>query len=85
MPKNTSALITFLSEGGEVISMLHVKVPDALEMKYRLIQDGLVPDHDFMWEYHQSSWDTMTGVTPSKVIFAFRDPVLATYYRLKWS
>jgi hypothetical protein len=81
---NTSAITTFLSNGGEAISLRHVKVGDALDMKYGLLRDGLELDQDFMWEYHRSSWDDMTGVNPSQVTFAFRDPALATYYRLKW-
>ena len=84
MQKNTSAVTTFLSDGGETISLLHVKVADVLDMKFGLLRDGLVLDQDFMWEYHQSTWDDMTGVDPSRVTFAFRDPALATYYRLKW-
>ena len=52
-----------------------------LELKTQLEQSGLIQGYDFTWTYVPPI-DTKPHRT---VIFHFRDPALATFYRLKWS
>jgi hypothetical protein len=44
-------------------------------------------DQDFEWEYQQAKYDNFSyeAVTPNHVTFRFRDPTLATFYKLKWT
>ena len=58
---------------------------EALWLKDQLIQDGLVIDIDFEWEWHPSYWDGFTQERPKHVTFIFRSPSLATFYQLKWT
>ena len=59
----------------------------AVELKDRLLADGLVMHEDFEWTYSQATYnhDGFSAVNPRQVIFSFRDPALATFYQLKWS
>ena len=58
---------------------------EALWLKDQLIQDGLVIDIDFEWEWHPSYWDGFTQERPKHVEFSFQDAALATFYQLKWT
>lgn len=62
----------------------NVSASRAIEIKDQLIADGLSAGKDFEWWFSQSSWNTMTGATPSQTKFGFREEKLATFYRLKW-
>lgn len=71
------------------VRILHVNAVQALEYRDQLLDAGLVMDWDFEWEYRQAEYDPDdafgSGVTPRQVEFRFRDPMLATYYQLKWA
>lgn len=69
------------------VQILHVNAIRALELRDQLIDAGLVMDQDFEWEYRQAEYDNFSShaVIPRNVTFKFRDPVLATYYQLKWA
>ena len=58
---------------------------EALWLKDQLIQDGLVIDIDFEWEYRPTYSDGFSGEERHHARFSFRDPALATFYQLKWS
>lgn len=68
------------------VKIFHVSAAVALELKYQLIANGLIIGQDFEWLYHQAEYDNFSNhaVIPRHVEFRFRDPVLATYYQLKW-
>jgi len=68
------------------VKILHVTVVAALELRDQLLSAGLVQNQDFEWEYRQAEYETFgSAVSPRQVEFRFRDPVLATYYQLKWA
>ena len=55
---------------------------EGLDRKHQLEQSGLIQGYDFIWTYIPPD-----DVRPNSrtVIFHFRDPALATFYKLKWS
>jgi hypothetical protein len=53
----------------------------ALERKAQLEQSGLIQGYDFTWTYIPPDERSINRT----VIFHFRDPALATFYKLKWS
>jgi len=59
----------------------------AVELKNYLVSQGLVMNQDFEWHYRKAYWDDFSGeaVRPQHAEFVFRDPVLATFYQLRWS
>jgi len=64
----------------------NIEVYDALDLKNRLIQDGLVMDQDFKWAWITAEYNDVEGWTRQKhAEFEFWDPALATFYQLKWS
>ena len=58
---------------------------EALWCKHQLVQDGLIMNVDFEWEYHSPVWDGFSQERPKHTVFSFRDPALATFYQLKWA
>ena len=69
------------------VQILHVGAVRALELRDQLIEAGLVQNQDFEWEYHQAKYDngSWSAAEPRQVVFRFHNPVLATYYQLKWA
>ena len=64
----------------------NIEVYDAIDLKNRLIQDGLVMDQDFKWAWITAEYNDVEGWTRQKhAEFEFRDLALATFYQLKWS
>ena len=64
----------------------NIEVYDAIDLKNRLIQDGLIMDRDFKWTWITAEYNDVKGWTRQKhAEFEFRDPALATFYQLKWS
>ena len=64
----------------------NIEVYDAIDLKNRLIQDGLVMDQDFKWAWITAEYNDVEGWTRQKHSeFEFWDPALATFYQLKWS
>ena len=59
----------------------------ALAYKYQLDADGLVANQDYEWRYQKPVYDEFawTNSEISHVTFAFRNPSLATFYKLKWA
>ncbi len=64
----------------------HISPNDAIELKNQLLTAGLAMNDDFTWKYTQAQYnnDGYTAVSPKQVVFEFRDPSLATFYKLKW-
>lgn len=62
-----------------------------MEMAWALARAGLVLDKDFTWRYIPK--DSVVGMDDDgdfilagkSVTIGFQDPVLATFYQLKWS
>jgi hypothetical protein len=69
------------------VVILHVNAVQALELRDQLRDSGLAQDQDFEWEYRQAVYDDFgyEAAVPRHVTFRFRDPVLATYYQIKWA
>ena len=64
----------------------NIEVYDAIDLKNRLIQDGLVMDQDFKWAWITAEYNDVEGWTRQKhAEFEFPDPALATFYQLKWA
>ena len=70
---------------GNPVVLERCEVGRALELKNELVAAGLVMDRDFVWWYVQARWDGFTGDEPSAAVFDFRDPAMATFYRLRWT
>jgi hypothetical protein len=66
------------------VTVSPITVVEAIELKNNLLMSGLDMNKDFVWAYKQAEWDNMTGNTPSMAKYGFRDPALATFYKLKW-
>ena len=60
---------------------------EALSLKHQLDADGLVVNQDYTWRYQKPVYDEFawTDSEVSHVTFTFRNPALATFYKLKWS
>ena len=71
-------------EGWEFVVLIGCYPMEALERKQQLIIDGLAQDRDFVWAYRSSEYDGFTMNRDRHAVFAFRDPALASFYRLKW-
>ena len=68
------------------VRVYNIEVFDALDLKNRLIQYGLVMDQDFKWAWITAEYNDVEGWTRQKhAEFEFQDPALATFYQLKWS
>lgn len=70
---------------------LEVSPYEALTRKIELVNDGLVMDRDFVWQYNPSKeisdpdnpdWHAFSA---SSATFTFTDPSVATFYQLKWA
>ena len=62
-----------------------VTAAEAMQYRDQLLQAGLIMHQDFEWSYHPPLWDGFTQEQPRRVMFAFCNPALATFYQLKWS
>ena len=64
----------------------NIEVYDAIDLKNRLIQEGLVMNRDFKWTWITAEYNDVEGWTRQKhAEFEFQDPALATFYQLKWA
>jgi len=59
---------------------------DGIRCSRELQAAGLIMNHDYAWRYQPSQYDNfgLYNSAPRAVVFEFRDPALATFYRLKW-
>ena len=59
----------------------------ALAYKHQLDLDGLIVNQDYEWRYQKPVYDEFAWADSevSNVTFTFKNPVLATFYQLKWS
>jgi len=59
----------------------------AIELKNQLLAAGLVIDRDFVWEYCPATYDSngYAEVSSKQATFSFFEPLLATFYQLKWA
>ena len=69
------------------VTIYRITVDQALAFKRDLVEAGLVMGVDFEWYYHRDTYDAWSGDggEPDMVHFDLQDPVLATFYQLKWS
>ena len=80
---DTSGKITSLDDCTIVI--VDCTAWQGIEYKYQLVDDGLIIDQDFEWSWVASELDGFTVSQPKHAVFKFQDPVVAGFYRLKWS
>ena len=57
----------------------------AIELKNELAVNGLVNDKDFTWRFVPIKYEGFEIAEQNHVVFEFADPVLASFYRLKWT
>ena len=69
----------------ETITIQNINAGEAVDRKYDIVNSGLVDGKDFLWGYRQSEYDGFTMNRPSHAVYAFRDPAMASFYRLKWA
>jgi hypothetical protein len=64
------------------VTIKNATADDAIRLKYLLAQDGLIPGQDFSW-----SWVRLQDPNDLYPVahFDFVNPVLATFYQLKWT
>ena len=68
------------------VRIYSIEVVDAIDLKNRLIQDGLILDQDFEWSWITADYNDVEGwIRHKHAEFQFQDPALATFYRLKWA
>lgn len=58
---------------------------EAIGYKNELLKAGLQIEQDFVWYWQQCKYDGFTMPEPSYAGFEFKDPKLASFYRLKWT
>jgi hypothetical protein len=60
---------------------------EALALKHQLDVDGLVVNQDYTWRYQKPVYDEFawTESEVCSVTFTFQNPVLASFYQLKWA
>ena len=63
----------------------NIEVFDAIDLKNRLIHDGLVLEQDFEWAWITADYAIQGWTRQKHAEFRFRDPALATFYQLKWT
>ena len=71
-------------ESWECVVLAGCYPTEALDHKQQLIEAGLMQDQDFVWAYRASEYDGFTMNRDRHAVFAFRDPAVASFYRLKW-
>ena len=59
----------------------------ALAYKHQLDLDGLIVNQDYTWRYQKPVNDELAWADSevSHVTFTFQNPMLATFYQLKWA
>lgn len=65
----------------------HMTPMSGVDLKNQLISQGLVIGQDFDWKYigAQYNSDGFQAVAPRQVIFEFKNPADATFFKLKWT
>lgn len=65
----------------------HMHPSAGIDIKNQLISQGFKIDQDFVWKYIGAHYDTdgFQAVTPRQVIFEFKNPADATFFKLKWT
>ena len=60
---------------------------EALALKHQLDVDGLIVNQDYTWRYQKPVYDEFawTESEISSVTFTFQNPILASFYQLKWA
>jgi hypothetical protein len=69
------------------VVLYHLSAADALDLKEKLDNTGLIMGHDYEWAYCPAKYDNdgFSAVQPRQVIFSFRDGSIATFFKLKWT
>ena len=71
-----------------VITISKITAANALLFKAELDRDGLVVNTDYTWRFQPVKYNndfSMYAVEESQVRFEFADPVVASFYRIKWT
>ena len=67
------------------VTIKNATADDAIRLKYQLVQDGLIQGQDFSWAWDNQQRHPPVAYPVVRVAhFDFVNPVLATFYQLKW-
>lgn len=72
-------------KGWQTVTIADVDAWQAIELKNELTKAGLHQDADFVWGFRSAEYDGFTMNRPRHVVYAFRDPAMASFFRLKWA
>lgn len=69
-----------------VFRMENASPDDGIRCSRELQAADLIQNQDYVWRYVPSQYANfgLYNSAPRAVVFEFRDPALATFYRLKW-
>jgi len=69
-----------------VIQVLVKNAQQAMDLKQRVLDAGLILHEDFTWEYRPDPYDGYDDSlhTHPEVRFIFRDPAQETFFRIKF-
>jgi len=67
------------------VAIKNATADDAIRLKYQLVQDGLIPGQDFSWSWVRLQDPNDLYPVVRVAYFDFVNPVLATFYQLKWT
>ena len=67
------------------VTIKNATADDAIRLKYLLAQDGLLQGQDFEWSWVRLQDPNDLYPVVRAAYFDFVNPVLATFYQLKWT
>lgn len=67
------------------VTIKNATADDAIRLKYLLAQDGLLQGQDFSWSWVRLQDPNDLYPVVRVAHFDFVNPVLATFYQLKWA
>lgn len=69
------------------VTIADVSSADAIALKTELTDAGLVIEQDYTWTYQPVKYEDWRaqGQLRSRVTFEFRDPAVASFFRIKWT
>ena len=62
-----------------ILRLENIRATRAIELKQELEKDGLTLNVDFQWKWRSCQEDYTSSVE-----FTFKNPIHATFYKLRW-
>ena len=69
----------------ECVTVEDIDAGEAVDRRYDILETGLQDGKDFVWGFRRSEYDGFTMNRPRHAVYAFRDPAMASFFRLKWA